>query len=161
MNLSETLAEHIAWDLPTPFLMPITVDSDDVDRLGHANNVVYVRWLEEISWAHIEALGLTWDLQSRLGKAMAITRTEIDYLAAANEGDDLVLGTWLVEFDGRLRSARRFQLVRPADGRVLMRALSRHACIDLKTQRPTRIPDEFSEIFRRAAVGATENQPLS
>ena len=85
----------IAWDLPAPFTIDITVRAEDTDRLGHANNVVYVRWLEDVSWAHIESLGMSWALHEKTGKAMAITRTEIDYLASANTGDQLVLGTWL------------------------------------------------------------------
>ena len=142
----------IAWDLPGPFTLDITVRAEDTDRLGHANNVVYLRWLEEVSWAHIESLGMTWDLHEETGKAMAITRTEIDYLAAANAGDELVLGTWLTGFDGRFRSSRQFQLVRPADGRVLVRAISTHACVDLKTQRPSRAPAEFATILGGAVV---------
>ena len=82
------------WDLPDPFILELTVRDEDTDRIGHANNVVYVRWLEEVSWAHIESNGMTWALHEQTGKAMAITRTEIDYLAAANTGDHLLLGTW-------------------------------------------------------------------
>ena len=104
----------IDWDLPAPFTIEIAVRPEDTDRLGHANNVVYVRWLEDVSWAHIESLGMTWELHEKTGKAMAITRTEIDYLASANAGDQLVLGTWLTDYDGRFRSARQFQLVRPS-----------------------------------------------
>lgn len=140
-------AADAGWDLPDPFILAIDVRPEDTDRLGHANNVVYVRWLEDISWAHIESLGMTWALHETTGKAMAITRTEIDYLAAANAGDQLVLGTWLTGFDGRFRSARQFQLVRPADGKTLVRALSTHACVDLKTQRPARMPPEYREIL--------------
>lgn len=142
----------IAWDLPGPFTMEIAVREADTDRLGHANNVVYVRWLEEVSWAHIESLGMTWALHETTGKAMAITRTEIDYLASANAGDHLVLGTWLTGYDGRFRSARQFQLVRPADGKTLVRAVSTHACVDLKTQRPSRAPKEFASILGGAVV---------
>lgn len=146
--------ELVNWDLPAPFVMPIVVESGDVDRLGHANNVVYVRWLEEVSWAHIESLGMTWERHEATGRAMAITRTEIDYLAAANQGDHLLLGTWLVDFDGRFRSARRFQLVRQSDGKCLARALSTHACVDLKTQRPARVPKEYGDILGHAVVSA-------
>tara|TARA_R100000306_G_scaffold21312_1_gene25218 strand:- start:5472 stop:5912 length:441 start_codon:yes stop_codon:yes gene_type:complete len=124
----------IDWDLPAPFTIEIAVRPEDTDRLGHANNVVYVRWLEDVSWAHIESLGMTWELHEKTGKAMAITRTEIDYLASANAGDQLVLGTWLTDYDGRFRSARQFQLVRPSDGRTLVRAVSTHACVDLKSR---------------------------
>ena len=142
----------IDWDLPAPFTIEIAVRPDDTDRLGHANNVVYVRWLEDVSWAHIESLGMTWELHEKTGKAMAITRTEIDYLASANAGDQLVLGTWLTDYDGRFRSARQFQLVRPSDGRTLVRAVSTHACVDLKSQRPARAPKEFAEILGSAVV---------
>lgn len=142
----------IPWDLPTPFTMEIGVREEDTDRLGHANNVVYVRWLEEISWAHIESLGMTWELHERTGKAMAITRTEIDYLASANAGDCLLLGTWLTGSDGRLQSARQFQLVRPVDGKTLVRAFCTHACVNMKTQRPARMPPEFSDCLGNALV---------
>lgn len=145
-------ARLVVWDLPDPFVLDISVQPDDTDRLGHANNVVYVRWLEDVSWAHIESLGMTWERHQATGKAMAITRTEIDYLAAANAGDQLLLGTWLTSFDGRFRSSRQFQLVRPSDGKTLMRALSTHACVDLKTQRPTRVPPEYGEILGGAVV---------
>lgn len=138
---------ELNWDLPTPFIQRITVSPDDTDRLGHANNVVYVRWLEDVSWAHIESLGMTWSLHEETGKAMAITRTEIDYLAAANTGDRLELGTWLTDFDGRFRSARQFQLIRATDGKTLMRALSTHACVDMKSQRPSRMPLAFKRIL--------------
>ncbi|WP_296934216.1 thioesterase family protein [uncultured Marinobacter sp.] len=144
--------QDIAWDLPEPFTIDITVQAEDTDRLGHANNVVYVRWLEDVSWAHIESLGMTWSLHEKTGKAMAITRTEIDYLASANTGDQLVLGTWLTDYDGRFRSARQFQLVRPSDGKTLVRAVSTHACVDMKSQRPARAPKEFAEILGSAVV---------
>lgn len=137
----------LAWDLPEPFTLEIDVRDEDTDRLGHANNVVYVRWLEEVSWAHIDSEGMTWALHEQTGKAMAITRTEIDYLAAANAGDRLVLGTWLTGFDGRFRSARQFQLVRESDGKTLVRAVSTHACVNLKSQRPSRMPAEYADIL--------------
>lgn len=144
--------QDIAWDLPAPFTIDIAVRSGDTDRLGHANNVVYIRWLEDVSWAHIESLGMSWALHEKTGKAMAITRTEIDYLASANTGDQLVLGTWLTDYDGRFRSARQFQLVRPSDGRTLVRAVSTHACVDMKSQRPARAPKEFADILGSSVV---------
>lgn len=150
--MTDTTGSGPVWDLPNPFTLEIDVRAEDTDRLGHANNVVYVRWLEEVSWAHIESEGMTWALHEQTGKAMAITRTEIDYLAAANAGDHLVLGTWFTDFDGRIRSARQFQLVRPADGRTLVRAVSTHACVNMASQRPSRVPAEFADIFRRIRV---------
>ncbi|OZB13419.1 MAG: thioesterase [Marinobacter sp. 34-60-7] len=152
MTDTRTSAPALAWDLPAPFTMSIQVQPEDTDRLGHANNVVYIRWLEEVSWAHIESLGMTWALHEETGKAMAITRTEVDYLLSANAGDELVLGTWLTDWDGRFRSARQFQLMRMADGKTLLRGLSTHACVDMKSQRPSRAPKAFAEILSGAMV---------
>ncbi|MDX5327537.1 MAG: acyl-CoA thioesterase [Marinobacter sp.] len=153
------MTQALNWDLPDPFTMTITVRPEDTDRLGHANNVVYVRWLEEVSWQHIDTLGMTWTLHEETGKAMAITRTELDYLASANAGDELVLGTWLTDWDGRFRSARQFQLIRPADGKTLLRALSTHACVDMKSQRPARAPKAFAEILGGALVAGGRGLP--
>ena len=139
------------WRMADPFTMNIQVSEKDVDRLGHANNTVYLQWMEEISWAHIESVGLTWELQEELGRAMAIVHTGIDYKAAALAGDELILGTWLTEFDGKLRSGRQFQLVRPSDGRTLVEAESRHVCIDTSTQRPARIPKPMADLLKEAS----------
>ncbi|NIU62880.1 MAG: acyl-CoA thioesterase, partial [Pseudomonas stutzeri] len=46
----------------------------------------------------------------RLDRAMAVLRHEIDYVAAAYEGDALQLGTWISESDQRLKMKRNFQL---------------------------------------------------
>ena len=154
-----TDAPALSWDLPGPFTLEITVQAEDTDRLGHANNVVYIRWLEEVSWAHIESLGMTWALHEETGKAMAITHTDVDYLMSANAGDQLVLGTWLTDWDGRFRSARQFQLIRRADGKTLLRGMSTHACGDMKSQRPARAPKAFVDILSGALVPGGRGLP--
>lgn len=140
----------IQWELDNPFLMNITVQADETDRLGHTNNQVYLKWLEQISWQHIESLGMDWPMHERLSRAMAITRTEIDYLASSYEADELLLATWISASDGRLTSARQFQLVRLSDQKTLIKAQSFYACIDLKSGRPARMPKEFVDVHNQA-----------
>lgn len=140
------------WDNPNPFTMEIIVQPDEVDRLGHTNNQVYLKWLEQISWQHIEPLGMDWATHEKLGKAMAITRTEIDYLGASYAGEELVLATWITQCDARLTSQRRFQLLRKQDGKTLMRAKSYYACIDIQSGRPARMPKEFITVLDGAKV---------
>ncbi|HSP00788.1 MAG TPA: hypothetical protein VLN90_04915, partial [Thioalkalivibrio sp.] len=55
-------------------------------------------------------------------------------------------------FDGRFRSARQFQLVRESDGKTLVRAISTHACVNMKSQRPSRMPSEYADILGDALV---------
>lgn len=140
----------IQWDLPNPFLMNITVQACETDRLGHTNNQVYLKWLEQISWLHIESLGMDWPMHERLSRAMAITRTEIDYLASSYKDDELLLATWISSSDQRITSSRRFQLVRLSDHKTIIKAQSFYACIDLKTGRPARMPKEFIDVHGRA-----------
>lgn len=144
----------MAWDLPTPFVIDITVGAEDIDGLGHANNAVYVSWLERCAWRHSQRLGLDLAEYRRLDRAMAVVRHEIDYLAAAYEGEELQMGTWIVESDHKLRMDRQFQLVRPADGVTLLRARTTFVCIELSSGKPKRMPTEFVEGYGRALLGA-------
>ncbi|EQM70185.1 thioesterase family protein [Pseudomonas tohonis] len=140
------------WDLSTPFVIDIKVAADDIDGLGHANNAVYVSWLERCAWRHSQSLGLDLTEYRRLDRAMAVVRHEIDYLAAAYEEQELQMATWIVESDQRLKMDRRFQLIRPEDGATLLRARTTFVCIELSSGRPKRMPPEFIEGYGRALM---------
>ncbi|CBL45701.1 thioesterase superfamily protein [gamma proteobacterium HdN1] len=139
-----------AWERPAPFLMNVQVDAQHIDRLGHANNTCYVQWMQEISWQHVETIGMGWAIQEQEGCAMAIVRTEIDYIASAYRGDALIMGTWITDSDARLRSSRAFELIRKSDRKTLLRAQCQYVCIDLKKGRPTKMPQSFIEAHQRA-----------
>ena len=142
----------MSWDLPDPFVIDLVVNADDIDGLGHANNAVYVSWLESCAWQHSRSLGLGLEDYRRLNRAMAVLRHEIDYLAAAYQGDHLCLATWIVESDQRLKMKRHFQLVRPADGVTLLRAQTTFVCIEMSSGKPKRMPAEFIEGYGRALI---------
>ncbi len=131
------------WHWPNPHLKDIEVKAEHTDRLGHTNNVRYLEWLEAIAWSHIDALGCGWDVKEQLGKAMAIIRTEIDYLSASYEGDKLLLGTWITSSDMRFKSSRHFQLINVGDGKTVLKAKMDFACISLKNGRLSTMPEEF------------------
>ncbi|WP_312601695.1 acyl-CoA thioesterase [Pseudomonas luteola] len=138
------------WELENPFVISLQVSMTDIDALGHANNAVYVAWLEQCAWQHSGSLGLGVDEFHRLDRAMTVVRHEIDYLASAFEGDQLLLGTWLTDWDRRLRMTRRFQLVRPSDGMTLLRAVTTFVCIELSSGKPRRMPEAFIQGYGQA-----------
>ncbi|MFS2160295.1 acyl-CoA thioesterase [Pseudomonas sp. Pseusp122] len=142
----------MVWDLATPFLIDLTVMAEDIDGLGHANNAVYVSWLERCAWRHSQRLGLDLTVYRNLDRAMAVVRHEVDYLAAAYEGDELQLATWIVDWDQRLRMTRRFQLRRASDGVTLLRAQTTFVCIELSSGKPKRMPVEFIDGYGQALV---------
>lgn len=147
----------MSWTLPDPFVIDIVVQPEDIDGLGHANNAVYVSWLERCAWRHSQSLGLDLAEYRRLDRAMAVLRHEIDYLASAYEGDQLQLATWIVESDQRLKMTRHFQLKRPADDLTLLRAQTTFVCIEMSSGKPRRMPTEFVEGYGRALL---ERYPL-
>lgn len=143
------------WDRPDPFTLDLRVQSDDIDGLGHANNAVYVSWLERCAWRHSQRLGLDLSEYRRLDRAMAVVRHEIDYLASAYENEELVMGTWIVEWDRKLKMDRCFQLIRPADGATLLRARTTFVCIELSSGKPRRMPAEFLDGYGQAVLEPT------
>lgn len=138
------------WDMANPFVIDIIVGADDIDGLGHANNAVYVSWLERCAWRHSQFLGLDLVEYQRLDRAMAVTRHEIDYLASAYEDQELQMATWIVESDQRLKMDRRFQLIRPQDGVTLLRAKTTFVCIELSSGKPKRMPPDFIDGYGQA-----------
>jgi len=142
------------WDHPHPFTLATRVTAADIDGLQHTNNTVYVKWCERVAWQHSESLGLGLDSYQRLDRAMAITRSEYDYLAASREGDDVLIATWIVNWDGKLTMERRFQVVRPADATTLLRAMMRFACIELSSGNLRRMPQEFIQGYSPAIINS-------
>jgi acyl-CoA thioester hydrolase len=139
------------WDHPHPHLLAMTVGHAAIDVMGHANNVEYLRWLENVAWDHSNHLGLDWAAYQRLDRAMVARRTELDYLAPAFEGDELLIATWIVANDGRLSITRQYQLVRPRDGRTLLRGRTQWVCVEISSGKARRMPPEFVNGYRTTA----------
>ena len=133
----------MAWDYPQPFTVALAPAPADIDGLNHTNNAVYVRWCEQIGWAHSASLGLTLADYQRLDRAMAIRRGEYDYLLPTFAGEALTLATWLVGGDGKLAMARHFQLVRDSDQATVLRGRWDLICIEMSSGRARRMPPEF------------------
>ncbi|HET8939665.1 MAG TPA: thioesterase family protein [Polyangiales bacterium] len=120
------------------------VTAEDIDEFGHANNVVWVRWVNEAAMAHSRAVGL--DPQTLIAmRAMWIIRKhEIEYLAPAFVGERIVCTTWPAAVRGAT-SLRRNVFTR--EGRVLARCATTWALLNTETGRPRRVPIEMMEAY--------------
>ena len=145
------------WDYPNPHMLSIAPQEGDIDGLNHTNNAVYVKWCERVAWSHSDHLGMTLDDYRRLDRAMAIRRSEYDYLLPTFLGEQLTLGTWLVSGDGKASMERRFQIVRPADGATVLRGRWELVCIQISSGRVRRMPEEFIDAYMPALVEGTED----
>jgi acyl-CoA thioester hydrolase len=135
-------------DPTEPFELPIQVAPDDIDELGHVNNVTYLRWVQDAAVAHWTAAAPAAE-QARL--FWIVLRHEIDYLHPAHLEDRLAAFTW-VGTSTRLRFDRHTEIRRADDGRVLARARTVWCPIDATTRKPTPVS---AELRARFSVPAT------
>jgi acyl-CoA thioester hydrolase len=135
------------WDLPAPFVALLAVAEGDIDAYDHVNNAVYMTWFDRAAWEHSAVLGLPIEKCLQLDRGMAVLRSVIAYLRPAVLGDAILVATWLLPADRKLRVRRRFQVRREAGGATLARAEIEYACLELSSGRPARWPPEFRERY--------------
>jgi acyl-CoA thioester hydrolase len=137
----------IPWDFPAPHAVALEVVATDIDAYEHVNNSIYLSWLDRAAWSHSAELGVPLEQCVAMRRGMAAHRTEIDYLRAAVLGDRVLVGTWIVGTDAKLRVERRFQILRSVDGKTLARARTDYVCINLDSGRAVRMPDVFQRAY--------------
>ncbi len=119
----------------------VRVQLTDLDELRHVNNVVYLRWVQEVATAHWTAIAPREALDA---VAWVARRHEIDYLGAALLDDELVLRTWVGEAEGL--TFERLTEVRRAE-QVLARARTLWVPIDRFTGKPRRVSRAVRSLF--------------
>jgi acyl-CoA thioester hydrolase len=125
------------------FELVIAVQPADIDQLGHVNNVIYLRWVQEAAVAHWTATAPPTD-QAKL--LWVVVRHEIDYQQAAFLGDRIIARTW-VGSASRIRFERFTELLRASDRSVLARARTLWCPIDSRTGRPVSVSPEVRAGF--------------
>jgi acyl-CoA thioester hydrolase len=126
-----------------PFELALRIEAADIDEMGHVNNTVYVRWIQDVAAAHWRAAAPV-EAQARV--AWVVLRHEIDYQTAAVPGDVLVARTWVGAAAG-LTFERHTEIVRTSDGRLLARARTLWCPVDSRTGRPRRVTPELRAQF--------------
>ena len=121
----------------------ISVLPQDIDQFDHVNNVVYLRWVQEVSTAHWHAAATSAQKES-IG--WVVVRHEIDYMNSARLGDEIIARTWVGSASKNLFE-RYTEMIRFRDSKVLARARSLWCPIDLRSRRPTRVGADIYERF--------------
>lgn len=147
----------LQWDHPHPFVFQAEVMQTDIDALGHTNNTVYNGWCEQAAWAHSHAMGLDADNYHRLQRAMAIQQAVYQYLAPSFVGERIIVGTWLTDSDRRLTMQRSFQVCNEDTGVCLLRGQWQLVCINLTSNKPTRMPEEFKTVYLPHVITAEQD----
>jgi len=120
------------------FAYKIKIEKTDIDEYCHVNNVVYLRWVQEVStahWYHVASPEL------RSLYAMVIIRHEIDYLCPATLSDEIIAYSWAGEHKGA-KFERNVQLCHAHSGKIIAEAKTTWCLLDAKNLRPKRIEQD-------------------
>ena len=125
------------------FTQTITAGPDDIDELGHVNNAVWVRWIQDVAVAHWNAVAPP---EHRDAYIWVVTRHEIDYRGNVIAGETVTGETWVPNPPRGARFDRHMRFT-GADGKVKVEAVSTWAMLDRSTGRLVRVRDEIAAPF--------------
>ena len=130
--------------MPAPFRVSLVPTPADMDENGHVNNIVYVRWLQEVATAHWAAVA---PAEAQVRFVWVISRHEIDYRAPSFAGGQLTAETW----GDNPKGARfdRCTRISGPDGSVRVEARTTWVIMDRELQRPARLRPELVALFLR------------
>ena len=121
----------------------IEVRDEDIDMMGHVNNVVYLRWVQDAAIAHWNVIAQEKERESLL---WVVRSHSIEYKRPAFAGDLLKAETWIGTAD-RFAFDRHTEIINRANGRVLAVVRTVWCPLDSKTGRPADVSREIRSLF--------------
>lgn len=125
------------------FETTFTPQASDIDANGHVNNVVYLRWIQDMATAHWAARQPP---ENQAGWAWIVLRHEVDYRRALLPGETARARTWVANKPEGPRFDRYVRIDGP-DGAMCAQALTTWCLIDSATGRPKRVPQDMVDRF--------------
>ncbi|MBL8656591.1 MAG: acyl-CoA thioesterase [Altererythrobacter sp.] len=130
--------------MPAAFTQSFTARAEDIDELGHVNNTVWVRWVQEIATAHWRAVADPAHVEQFV---WVVTRHEIDYRGNVGEGAVVRAETWIPDAPKGARFDRCVTFFDAAGDRPLVAVRSTWAMLDRASGRLVRIRPEVAAPF--------------
>ncbi len=134
------------------FVFEHQVHDDEIDALGHANNLAYLKWMISAAVAHSAACGWTTERYLESGGGWVVRSHKIEYFSAALANERITVRTWIADFK-KVTSLRRYRIVRDSNQTLLAEAETNWAFIGFEHRVPRRIPQEIIDDFHRYQSG--------
>lgn len=115
----------------------------DIDDNGHVNNVVYLRWAQDLGVAHWQSLA---SAEAQSTWAWVALRHEIDYRRALLPGETGFGRTWVSDATEGPRF-ERFIRIDAADGAMCAQVKTTWVLIEQASGKPKRVPPWMLELF--------------
>src|SRR4051812_40676922 len=126
-----------------PFTLTKTATEADIDELGHVNNAVWVKWIQDIAVAHWTAIATTEQQDSYI---WVVPRHEIDYRGNVASGETVAGEPWVPEPPRGARFDRHVRFT-GTEGKVKVEAVSTWALLDRASGRLLRVRPELAAPF--------------
>ncbi|MEL7966604.1 thioesterase family protein [Vreelandella neptunia] len=114
-----------------------------LDGYGHVNNARYLEFMEEGRWDFFDQHPEMIKELHQAGRAFVVVNLNIDYLAAARQGDDLEVMTGIIDV-GERSGLCHHRIVRK-DGTVIARADLTFVLLDMRANKAAAIEGEVRE----------------
>ena len=112
--------------------------------LGHVNNIVYLRWAQDIAVAHWRAMALE---EWRTRYIWVVARHEVDYRAPLTLGTEVEARTWVDDAPARGALWARFVEIGAPNAKPAAEIKSTWCLLDAATRRPVRVPKDIIARF--------------
>ena len=125
------------------FKHSIIILPTDIDAMGHVNNVIYLRWVQEVAEAHWLTSA---PIELRSKYLWVVLRHEIDYVSPSVL-NDLLTGTTWVELPDGARSTRHVEIFNQTTNKLSAKAKTTWCLLSASTMRPKRVDKDITDIF--------------
>jgi acyl-CoA thioester hydrolase len=132
--------------MPAVYEHSHTVLAEEIDSVGHVNNLMYLKWLQDAALAHSAAQGWPDTAYREAGHGWVVRSHHIEYLVPAFLNDEIFVRTWIADMK-RVTSLRRYEIIRRTDNKQLARASTQWAFVRFATHQACRVPAEISSAF--------------
>lgn len=129
---------------PHAFWLDIAIHENDIDALNHVNNIVYLKWVQQVATAHWQSVTTA---EQRHQWWWVVHRHEIDYLRPCFLQDSVRAYTWVMPAETPTASHRVVVFKNKATGKVITQVKTTWVLVDPATQRGTTIPAHILALF--------------
>jgi acyl-CoA thioester hydrolase len=128
------------------FIHRLEVRFRDCDPMGHANNAVYLTYLEQTRFSHWRSLWGFGTPQLPPGRpGVILARVECDYKRPAKYGDTLEVRMTIAEL-GRTSFHYEYEIV-DQEGKTVLTAKTVQVMYDYAAEKPVPIPDDIRALL--------------
>jgi acyl-CoA thioester hydrolase len=126
------------------FTQRFPVDATDIDELGHVNNIVYLRYAQDIAIAHWRSRATPEMLANYVWVVM---RHEVDYRAALMLGDEVEVRTQVDDAARGPAWMRFVDIYKVGADKPAAQIKSNWCLLDAHTRRIKRVPPDLIARF--------------